>query len=62
MTPSPRAAVGAGAGAGAAARAAARPNLIVIMLDSFRQDHVGAYHGGRAPFPGIDPCRTPSTP
>jgi len=36
-----------------------RPNLIVIVLDSFRQDHVGVYHRGRAPFPGIDPCRTP---
>jgi arylsulfatase A-like enzyme len=36
------------------------PNLIVIMLDSFRQDHVGVYHGGRAPFPGIAPCRTPN--
>jgi arylsulfatase A-like enzyme len=35
-------------------------NLIVIMLDSFRQDHVGVYHQGRAPFPGIEPCRTPN--
>jgi arylsulfatase A-like enzyme len=39
---------------------ARRPNLIVIMLDSFRQDHVGAYHGGRAPFPGVAPCNTPN--
>ena len=35
------------------------PNLIVIMLDSFRQDHVGVYHQGRAPFAGIAPCQTP---
>src|SRR5687767_13560292 len=34
-------------------------NLIVIMLDSFRQDHVGAYHQGRRAFPAIEPCRTP---
>lgn len=36
------------------------PNLIVIMLDSFRQDHLGAYHGGRPVFQGIAPCRTPN--
>ena len=45
---------------------AARPNLIVIMLDSFRQDHAGVYHQWRAPFAGgpsggwaIAPCQTP---
>jgi arylsulfatase A-like enzyme len=35
-------------------------NLICIMLDSFRQDHVGVYHGGQGPFPHIPPCQTPN--
>jgi len=35
-------------------------NLICIMLDSFRQDHVSAYHGGKGPFSHIAPCRTPN--
>lgn len=35
-------------------------NLIVLMLDSFRQDHVGVYHQGRPAFPGVPPCRTPN--
>lgn len=35
-------------------------NVIVLVLDSLRADHVGAYHGGRAAFPGIDPVRTPN--
>ncbi len=35
-------------------------DVIVVMLDSFRQDHVGAYHGGKEVFPGIEPCRTPN--
>ena len=35
-------------------------NLIVIMLDSFRQDHIGVYHQGRAPFSGILSCQTPN--
>ena len=35
-------------------------NLIVLVLDSLRQDHVGAYHQGRAPFDGIPPTRTPN--
>ncbi len=30
------------------------------MLDSFRQDHVGAYHQGRGPFEHVAPCRTPN--
>jgi arylsulfatase A-like enzyme len=34
-------------------------NLIVIMLDSFRQDHVAVYHQGRRAFPAVEPCRTP---
>jgi arylsulfatase A-like enzyme len=34
-------------------------NIIVIMLDSLRQDHVGAYGKGRV-FDGIEPCRTPN--
>lgn len=33
-------------------------NVIVVVLDSLRQDHVGAYHGGTAPFPGVAPART----
>jgi arylsulfatase A-like enzyme len=37
----------------------AMPSLLVIMLDSFRQDHVGASHAGRGVFPGTAPCRTP---
>jgi hypothetical protein len=40
----------------------ALPNLIVIMLDSFRQDRVGAYHSGQAPFPGIAPCQVSAAP
>ena len=35
-------------------------NLIVLMLDSFRQDHVGLYHQGQAAFEGVPPCRTPN--
>jgi len=35
-------------------------NLIFIMLDSFRQDHVGLYHRGRPAFEGVPPCRTPN--
>ncbi len=35
-------------------------NLIVIVLDSFRQDHVGVYHQGQAAFEGIAPCETPN--
>jgi arylsulfatase A-like enzyme len=34
-------------------------NLIVIVLDSLRQDHVGLYHQGTGPFPDVPPCRTP---
>ena len=35
-------------------------NVIVVTLDSFRQDHVGVYHGGKEVFPRIEPCRTPN--
>lgn len=35
-------------------------NVIVIVLDSFRQDHVSFYHGGRGPFEGVAACRTPN--
>jgi len=35
-------------------------NLIFIMLDSFRQDHVGIYHKGKSPFPHVKPCDTPN--
>jgi len=35
-------------------------NLIFIMLDSFRQDHVSAYNQRKAVFTGIAPCKTPN--
>lgn len=35
-------------------------NVIVIVLDSLRQDHVGLYHRGRGPFPDVPPCQTPN--
>ena len=35
-------------------------NLIVIVLDSFRQDHVSTYHNGTPVFEGIAPCQTPN--
>ena len=35
-------------------------NLIVLVIDSLRQDHVGLYHGGKAAFPDVPVCRTPS--
>jgi arylsulfatase A-like enzyme len=34
-------------------------NIVVIMLDSLRQDHVSSYGKGRV-FDGIEPCRTPN--
>jgi len=34
-------------------------NVIVIVLDSLRQDHVSLYHQGRGPFPDVPPCQTP---
>ena len=35
-------------------------NVIVIMLDSFRQDHVSFYHGGQPAFEGLLACQTPN--
>jgi arylsulfatase A-like enzyme len=35
-------------------------NIIGIMLDSFRQDHVGFYHGDQAVFRDVPVCRTPN--
>jgi len=35
-------------------------NVIVIVLDSFRQDHVSFYNGGRSVFEGIPACQTPN--
>ena len=35
-------------------------NVIVLVLDSLRQDHVGVYHGGRRPFPDVPAARTPT--
>jgi len=35
-------------------------NVIVIVLDSLRQDHVSLYHGGRGPFPDVPACQTPN--
>ena len=34
-------------------------NIIVIMLDSFRQDHISFYSGGQPVFEGIPACQTP---
>jgi arylsulfatase A-like enzyme len=35
-------------------------NVIGIMLDSFRQDHVSFYNGGQPVFEGVPACRTPN--
>jgi len=35
-------------------------NLIIIVLDSFRQDHMSYYNKGRKVFRNIAACRTPS--
>jgi arylsulfatase A-like enzyme len=35
-------------------------NVIVVVLDSFRQDHVSCYHRGTGPFPDVPPCQTPN--
>lgn len=34
-------------------------NVICIMLDSFRQDHVSFYHGGNPVFENVPACQTP---
>lgn len=35
-------------------------NVIGIMLDSLRQDHVGFYSGGEPAFEGVPACQTPN--
>jgi arylsulfatase A-like enzyme len=35
-------------------------NVIVILLDSFRQDHVSFYHGGQPAFEDLLACQTPN--
>ena len=35
-------------------------HVIVIVLDSLRQDHVSLYHRGRGAFPDVPPCKTPN--
>ena len=35
-------------------------NVIGIMLDSFRQDHVSFYNGGKPVFEGVPACQTPN--
>ena len=34
--------------------------VIIVMLDSFRQDHGGYYKGGQSIFEGIPACQTPN--
>jgi arylsulfatase A-like enzyme len=35
-------------------------NVIVIMVDSFRQDHISFYNRGSPVFEDVKPCRTPN--
>jgi arylsulfatase A-like enzyme len=35
-------------------------NVVVIILDSFRQDHVSFYNRGQPVFEDVQPCRTPN--
>ncbi|MGH2348130.1 MAG: sulfatase [bacterium] len=35
-------------------------NLIVLVLDSLRQDHLGCYHQGQGPFADVPAVRTPN--
>ncbi len=35
-------------------------NVIVLMLDSFRQDHISFYNEGNKVFDGVKPCKTPN--
>jgi arylsulfatase A-like enzyme len=35
-------------------------NVIVLVLDSLRQDHVSLYNSGKGPFEGIPACKTPN--
>jgi arylsulfatase A-like enzyme len=41
-------------------KAPANYNVIVIMLDSFRQDHISFYNRGRPVSEGIESCKTPN--
>lgn len=35
-------------------------NVIILFLDSFRQDHLSVYNQGVGPFPHIPACKTPN--
>ena len=35
-------------------------NLIVLVIDSLRQDHVGTYRGNQPPFPDVPAPQTPN--
>jgi arylsulfatase A-like enzyme len=35
-------------------------NVIVLVLDSLRQDHVSLYNGAEGPFADVPACRTPN--
>jgi arylsulfatase A-like enzyme len=35
-------------------------NVIVIVLDSLRQDHVSLYNRGKGPFDDVPACQTPN--
>jgi len=35
-------------------------NVIIIFLDSLRQDHLSIYNQGKGPFPNIPACKTPN--
>ncbi|MCS7180585.1 MAG: sulfatase-like hydrolase/transferase, partial [bacterium] len=35
-------------------------NLIFIMIDSLRQDHVGIYNQGKKVFENVKSCKTPN--
>lgn len=35
-------------------------NVIVIVIDSLRQDHVSLYHRGHGPFADVPACQTPN--
>lgn len=35
-------------------------NVIVIMLDSLRQDHISFYNKGKSVFEGVKPCKIPN--
>jgi len=35
-------------------------NVIIIVVDSLRWDHVGVYHRGRKRFDGVKACETPN--